>query len=427
MIQVILHPGKEDYQALLSRPHKDAADLGATVASVLDDVRMEGDNAVLRYEAKFDKAELSSLAVTEEELQEAEALVSEELKHSINLAHANIHRFHEAQRMQPVCVETAPGVYCWQKSVAIEKVGLYIPGGTAPLFSTVLMLATPAKIAGCTDIVLCSPPSPQGKLHPAILYAAKVAGVNRIYKCGGVQAIGAMAYGTETVPKVSKIFGPGNQYVTCAKQQVSMTDVAIDMPAGPSEVAIVADKTCHPEYVAADMLSQAEHGMDSQSILFTDSEDVARAVLAEVEKQLEALPRKEMASSSLGHSRIVVLHDMEEAFEICNQYAPEHLILAMDTALDWADSVVNAGSVFLGHYSCESAGDYASGTNHTLPTSGYAKAYSGVNLDSFCRKITFQHLTREGIESIGRAVEVMAEAESLDAHRNAMTLRMKNR
>lgn len=427
MIQVILHPGKEDYQALLSRPHKDAADLGATVASVLDDVRMEGDNAVLRYEAKFDKAELSSLAVTEEELQEAEVLVSEELKQSINLAHANIHRFHEAQRMQPVCVETAPGVHCWQKSVAIEKVGLYIPGGTAPLFSTVLMLATPAKIAGCTDIVLCSPPSPQGKLHPAILYAAKVAGVNRIYKCGGVQAIGAMAYGTETVPKVSKIFGPGNQYVTCAKQQVSMTDVAIDMPAGPSEVAIVADKTCHPEYVAADMLSQAEHGMDSQSILFTDNEDVARAVLAEVERQLEALPRKEMASSSLGHSRIVVLHDMEEAFEICNQYAPEHLILAMDTALDWADRVVNAGSVFLGHYSCESAGDYASGTNHTLPTSGYAKAYSGVNLDSFCRKITFQHLTREGIESIGRAVEVMAEAESLDAHRNAMTLRMKNR
>ena len=427
MIQVILHPGKEDYQALLSRPHKDAADLGVTVASVLDDVRMEGDNAVLRYEAKFDKAELSSLAVTEEELQEAEALVSEELKQSINLAHANIHRFHEAQRMQPVCVETAPGVHCWQKSVAIEKVGLYIPGGTAPLFSTVLMLATPAKIAGCTDIVLCSPPSPQGKLHPAILYAAKVAGVNRIYKCGGVQAIGAMAYGTETVPKVSKIFGPGNQYVTCAKQRVSMTDVAIDMPAGPSEVAIVADKTCHPEYVAADMLSQAEHGMDSQSILFTDNGEVARAVLAEVEKQLEALPRKEMASSSLGHSRIVVLHDMEEAFEICNQYAPEHLILAMDTALDWADRVVNAGSVFLGHYSCESAGDYASGTNHTLPTSGYAKAYSGVNLDSFCRKITFQHLTREGIESIGRAVEVMAEAESLDAHRNAMTLRMKNR
>lgn len=427
MIQVILHPGKEDYQALLSRPHKDAADLGATVASVLNDVRMEGDNAVLRYEAKFDKAELSSLAVTEEELQEAEALVSEELKQSINLAHANIHRFHKAQRMQTVCVETAPGVYCWQKSVAIEKVGLYIPGGTAPLFSTVLMLATPAKIAGCADIVLCSPPSPQGKLHPAILYAAKVAGVNRIYKCGGVQAIGAMAYGTETVPKVSKIFGPGNQYVTCAKQQVSMTDVAIDMPAGPSEVAIVADKTCHPEYVAADMLSQAEHGMDSQSILFTDNGDVARAVLAEVERQLEALPRKEMASSSLGHSRIVVLHDMEEAFEICNQYAPEHLILAMDTALDWADRVVNAGSVFLGHYSCESAGDYASGTNHTLPTSGYAKAYSGVNLDSFCRKITFQHLTREGIESIGRAVEVMAEAESLDAHRNAMTLRMKNR
>ena len=294
------------------------------------------------------------------------------------------------------------------------------------MFSTVLMLATPAKIAGCSDIVLCSPPSPQGKLHPAILYAARVAGVNRIYKCGGVQAIGAMAYGTETVPKVSKIFGPGNQFVTCAKQQVSMTDVAIDMPAGPSEVAIVADTTCHPRYVAADMLSQAEHGMDSQSILFTDSEQVAHDVLRELEVQLESLPRKEMAMASLRHSRIVVLRDMEEAFGICNEYAPEHLILAMDTALEWTDRVVNAGSVFLGHYSCESAGDYASGTNHTLPTSGYAKAYSGVNLDSFCRKITFQHLTPQGIQSIGRAVEVMAEAESLDAHRNAMTLRMQD-
>lgn len=328
--------------------------------------------------------------------------------------------------MSVVRVETSPGVHCWQKSVPIEKVGLYIPGGTAPLFSTVLMLAAPARIAGCSEIVLCSPPSREGRLHPAILYAAKVSGVNRIYKCGGVQAVGAMAYGTETVPRVSKIFGPGNQYVMCAKQQVSMGDVAIDMPAGPSEVAIVADSTCHPDYVAADMLSQAEHGMDSQSILFTDSETVAHAVFAEVERQLELLPRKDMALESLKHSRIVVLRDMEEAFDICNEYAPEHLILAMDSAMEWADRVVNAGSVFLGHYSCESAGDYASGTNHTLPTSGYAKAYSGVNLDSFCRKITFQHLTPEGISSIGRAVEVMAGAESLDAHRNAMTLRMKN-
>ena len=426
MIQTVLYPGREDYAALLQRPHKDAADLGSIVAGVLQDVRREGDTAVLRYEEKFDKVCLASLAVSEEEIQEAEHLISDELKNSIRLAHANIHRFHQAQRMQPVSVETAPGVHCWQKSVAIERVGLYIPGGTAPLFSTVLMLATPAKIAGCADIVLCSPPSPQGKLHPAILYAARVAGVNRIYKCGGVQAIGAMAYGTETVPKVSKIFGPGNQFVTCAKQQVSMTDVAIDMPAGPSEVAIVADMTCHPRYVAADMLSQAEHGMDSQSILFTDSEQVAHNVLRELEAQLESLPRKEMAMASLRHSRIVVLRDMEEAFGICNEYAPEHLILAMDSALEWTDRVVNAGSVFLGHYSCESAGDYASGTNHTLPTSGYAKAYSGVNLDSFCRKITFQHLTPQGIQSIGRAVEVMAEAESLDAHRNAMTLRMQD-
>ena len=426
MIQIVLYPGREDYAALLQRPHKDAADLASIVAGVLQDVRREGDTAVLRYEEKFDKVCLTSLAVSEEEIQEAEHFISDELKHSIRLAHANIHRFHQAQRMQPVSVETAPGVHCWQKSVAIERVGLYIPGGTAPLFSTVLMLATPAKIAGCADIVLCSPPSPQGKLHPAILYAARVAGVNRIYKCGGVQAIGAMAYGTETVPKVSKIFGPGNQFVTCAKQQVSMTDVAIDMPAGPSEVAIVADTTCHPRYVAADMLSQAEHGMDSQSILFTDSEQVAHDVLRELEVQLESLPRKEMAMASLRHSRIVVLRDMEEAFGICNEYAPEHLILAMDSALEWTDRVVNAGSVFLGHYSCESAGDYASGTNHTLPTSGYAKAYSGVNLDSFCRKITFQHLTPQGIQSIGRAVEVMAEAESLDAHRNAMTLRMQD-
>ena len=426
MIQIVLYPGREDYAALLQRPHKDAADLGSIVAGVLQDVRREGDTAVLRYEEKFDKVCLTSFAVSEEEIQEAEHLISDELKQSIRLAHANIHRFHQAQRMQPVSVETAPGVNCWQKSVAIERVGLYIPGGTAPLFSTVLMLATPAKIAGCADIVLCSPPSPQGKLHPAILYAARVAGVNRIYKCGGVQAIGAMAYGTETVPKVSKIFGPGNQFVTCAKQQVSMTDVAIDMPAGPSEVAIVADATCHPRYVAADMLSQAEHGMDSQSILFTDSEQVAHDVLRELEVQLESLPRKEMAMASLRNSRIVVLRDMEEAFGICNEYAPEHLILAMDSALEWTDRVVNAGSVFLGHYSCESAGDYASGTNHTLPTSGYAKAYSGVNLDSFCRKITFQHLPPQGIQSIGRAVEVMAEAESLDAHRNAMTLRMED-
>lgn len=424
-MDIVLYPTHEEYEALLRRPHKDAADLHATVATVLEDVRLRGDRAVLEYEQKFDHVGLDALEVSREELERAETVLSDELKAAIRLAHDNISRFHEAQRMSPIRVETAPGVECWQKSVAIEKVGLYIPGGTAPLFSTVLMLATPARIAGCREVVLCSPPSRDGSMHPAILFAARVAGVRHIYKCGGVQAIGAMAYGTESVPRVSKIFGPGNQYVTCAKQLVSMADVAIDMPAGPSEVAIVADNTCRPAFVAADMLSQAEHGLDSQSILFTDSREVAMQVYDEVKRQLDGLSRRELAASSLQHSHIVVLRDMRQAFEICNDYAPEHLILAMDSALDWADMVVNAGSVFLGHYSCESAGDYASGTNHTLPTSGYAKAYSGVNLDSFCRKITFQHLTRQGIDSIGHAVEIMAEAEMLDAHRRAMTLRLE--
>ena len=422
-MDIILYPEREEYEALLRRPHKDTADLRATVAAVLGDVRRGGDGAVKEYEQKFDHVQLDALAVSPGEMERADAMVSDELKAAIRLAHDNISRFHEAQRMSPICVETAPGVECWQKSVPIERVGLYIPGGTAPLFSTVLMLAAPARIAGCREVVLCSPPSRDGSLHPAILFAASVAGVSRIFKCGGVQAIGAMAYGTESVPRVSKIFGPGNQYVTCAKQLVGMSDVAIDMPAGPSEVAIVADRTCRPPFVAADMLSQAEHGADSQSILFTDSREVARQVQEELEKQLAVLPRRELAAASLQHSHIVVLKDMQQAFDICNDYAPEHLILAMDDALDWADRVLNAGSVFLGHYSCESAGDYASGTNHTLPTSGYAKAYSGVNLDSFCRKITFQHLTRAGIDSIGRAVEIMAEAEMLDAHRRAMTLR----
>lgn len=425
-MDVVIYPTEAEYEALLCRPHKDAENLRTTVAAVLEHVHNGGDSAVKEYEQKFDHVLLHDLAVSAEEIERAETLLSDELKAAISLAHSNISRFHEAQRMTPIRVETAPGVECWQKSVPIEHVGLYIPGGTAPLFSTVLMLATPAHIAGCGEVVLCSPPSRDGSLHPAILFAARVAGVNRIYKCGGVQAIGAMAYGTESVPKVSKIFGPGNQYVTCAKQLVSMSDVAIDMPAGPSEVAIIADNTCRPAFVAADMLSQAEHGTDSQSILFTDSQEVAMKVQEEVEKQLALLPRRELAAASLQHSHIVVLRDMRQAFDICNDYAPEHLILAMDDALAWADKVVNAGSVFLGHYSCESAGDYASGTNHTLPTSGYAKAYSGVNLDSFCRKITFQHLTRNGIESIGHAVEIMAEAEMLDAHRKAMTLRLSD-
>lgn len=425
VINTVLYPDRKECEALLRRPSKDPAQVGATVAKVLAAVREEGDAAVLRYEEQFDKVRLAALRVSEEEMKNAEQAVSEELKSAIRLAHGNIARFHDAQRMAPIEVETSPGVSCWQKSVAIEKVGLYVPGGTAPLLSTVLMLATPARIAGCSEIVLCSPPSAEGTLHPAILYAAQVAGVQQIYKCGGVQAIAAMAYGTQSIPRVSKIFGPGNQYVTCAKQMVSMSDVAIDMPAGPSEVAIIADRTCNPAFVAADLLSQAEHGMDSQSILFTDSEQVAAEVKVQLEAQLAVLPRAAMAASSLSHSHLVVLHSMEDAFELCNEYAPEHLILAMDDALDCAGKVRNAGSVFLGHYSCESAGDYASGTNHTLPTSGYAKAYSGVNLDSFCRKITFQHLTSRGIEEIGHAVELMAEAESLQAHRNAMTLRIQ--
>lgn len=425
-MDIVLYPKEGEYEALLRRPHKDATDLHSIVSRVLKDVRRGGDSAVLEYEQKFDHVQLQALAVSQAEMEQAETMLSDNLKAAIRLAHSNISRFHEAQRMTPIRVETAPGVDCWQKSVPIERVGLYVPGGTAPLFSTVLMLATPARIAGCREIVLCSPPLRDGSMHPAILFAAKVAGVQRIYKCGGVQAIGAMAYGTESVPRVSKIFGPGNQYVTCAKQLVSMSDVAIDMPAGPSEVAIIADSTCRPAFVAADMLSQAEHGTDSQSILFTDSREVALKVQEEVEKQLALLPRRELAAASLQHSHIVVLEDKKQAFDICNDYAPEHLILAMDDALEWADKIVNAGSVFLGHYSCESAGDYASGTNHTLPTSGYAKAYSGVNLDSFCRKITFQHLTGKGIESIGHAVETMAEAEMLDAHRRAMTLRLSD-
>lgn len=423
-MNIISNPNKAEWSALLQRPHRDASELRQTVKTVLDDIQARGDEAVKEYELKFDKVQLATLAVSEEEMQEAEGLVSEELKQAIALAHENIAKFHLAQQFAPIRVETQPGVECWQKSIAIEKVGLYIPGGTAPLFSTVLMLATPAKIAGCKDIVLCSPPNKEGKLNPAILVAARIAGVNRIFKAGGVQAIGAMAYGTESVPKVSKIFGPGNQFVMAAKQQVSLHEVAIDMPAGPSEVAIVADDTCNPVFVAADLLSQAEHGIDSQSVLFTDSQKVADEVSAEVDRQLALLPRKEIAAQALNYSKIIILKDITEAFDICNEYAPEHLILAMDNALELCDRVVNAGSVFVGHYSCESAGDYASGTNHTLPTSGYAKAYSGVNLDSFCRKVTFQNLTAEGVKNIGHAVELMAEAEMLDAHKQAMTFRL---
>ena len=422
---IIKYPGREMWASIVQRPHLDVSQLTATVKAVLDDVKSRGDEAVKEYELKFDKAALSSLAVSPEEMDEADRLVDANLKEAISLAHDNIKAFHEAQKFDGVHVKTCPGVECWQKSVAIERVGLYIPGGTAPLFSTVLMLATPAKIAGCNEIVLCTPPGRDGKVNPAILVAARVAGVSRIFKAGGVQAIGAMAYGTESVPKVYKIFGPGNQYVMAAKQQVSLHEVAIDMPAGPSEVCVIADANANAEFVAADLLSQAEHGVDSQVLMITTSEQKAEEVEAEVARQLALLPRRDIAEKTLDNSKIVVVASEEEAMELSNAYAPEHLIIQTDSYEELAVRVVNAGSVFLGRYACESAGDYASGTNHTLPTHGYATAYSGVNLDSYCRKITFQHITEEGIRSIGHAVEAMAAAESLDAHTQAMTVRVK--
>ena len=424
-MRIYRFPEKQAWSEIVARPHLDVSQLNATVASVLADVKARGDEAVKAYEEKFDHAVLTALAVTDEEISEAEQLVSDDLKAAIRLAHHNIKVFHESQRFVGQHVETQPGVVCWQKSVPIERVGLYIPGGTAPLFSTVLMLATPAKIAGCKEIVLCTPPNAEGCVNPAILVAAKTAGVSKIFKAGGVQAIGAMAYGTESVPKVYKIFGPGNQYVMAAKQQVSLHDVAIDMPAGPSEVCVVADETANAEFVAADLLSQAEHGIDSQVILITTSETMLQQVQDEVDRQLELLPRKAMAAKTLENSQFVLLKSAEEMMALANLYAPEHLIIQTKDYEQLAEQVVNAGSVFLGKYACESAGDYASGTNHTLPTHGYATAYSGVNLDSYQRKVTFQHLTEEGIRNIGHAVELMAEAEQLDAHKRAMTVRMR--
>ena len=409
---------------MLKRPAMNTENLFDTVRSVIDRVKTEGDRAVLDYEEKFDKVVLASLAVSEEEQQEAENLVSEDLKAAIRLAKQNIETFHAAQRFEGKKVQTQPGVTCWQKAVAIEKVGLYIPGGTAPLFSTVLMLAVPAKIAGCKEIVLCTPPGRDGKVHPAVLFAAKGAGVNRIFKAGGIQAIAAMAYGTESVPKVYKIFGPGNQYVTAAKQLVSLRDVAIDMPAGPSEVEVLADETANPAFVAADLLSQAEHGVDSQAMLITTSVELQQAVKVEVERQLALLPRKEIAEKSLANSKLIVVDSMEEAIELTNAYAPEHLIIETKDYLSVAERIVNAGSVFLGSLTPESAGDYASGTNHTLPTNGYAKAYSGVSLDSFIRKITFQEIKPEGLNIIGPAIELMAANEQLDAHKNAVSVRL---
>jgi histidinol dehydrogenase len=424
-MKLIKYPATSDWNELLKRPAINTNSLENSVSIVLADVKENGDNAVKKYTRQFDQVELDNALVSEAEFAEAEAAISDELKGAIALAKSNIEKFHEAQKEQITVIETRPGVKCWRKSVGIEKVGLYIPGGTAPLFSTILMLGIPAKIAGCKEIILTSPPSKNGKLHPAILYAAKLVGISNVFKIGGVQAIGAMAYGTVTIPKVSKIFGPGNQYVTCAKQLINKEGTAIDMPAGPSEVAILADESCVPEFVAADLLSQAEHGADSQVILVSDNEAVLAAVNVELEKQLAVLPRKEAAEKALENSKAILVKTKEDGMELLNAYAPEHLIIVCNNNQELAEKIINAGSVFLGNYSCESAGDYASGTNHTLPTNGYAKAYSGVSVDSFVKKITYQQLTKEGIQGIGKAIELMAEAEGLHAHKNAVTLRLK--
>lgn len=423
-MKVYKNPDRSEWADICLRPHLDVSSLNSAVSGILDDVRLRGDEAVKEYEAKFDHAVLGELMVSEDEKAEAMASIDCELLDAIKLAHDNIYKFHKAQLMSTCKVETAQGVVCWQKQLPIERVGLYIPGGTAPLFSTVLMLATPAKIAGCSEIVLCTPPMADGKVNPAILAAANVVGVEKVFKIGGVQAIGAMAYGTQSVPKVYKIFGPGNQYVMAAKQHVSLHEVAIDMPAGPSEVCVIADAESNAEFVAADLLSQAEHGIDSQVLLISTSEEKIDSVQQQIELQLAKLPRREIAMKTLENSKAVLVQNTDEAIDLSNAYAPEHLIIATADYERLAERVVNAGSVFLGEYACESAGDYASGTNHTLPTHGYATAYNGVNIDSFMRKVTFQHLSAEGIRSIGRAVEVMAAAEHLDAHRNAMSVRM---
>lgn len=425
-MKIIENPRIDTWKEILQRPAIETGALFGTVSKVLDDVRLNGDEALRRYELEFDHVSLEKLNVEDGEFYEAVNYIPEDLKKAIDVAYSNIHKFHSAQRFEEIKVETSPGVTCIQRSVPISKVGLYIPGGTAPLFSTVLMLAIPAKIAGCSEIVLCSPPDRNGKINPYILYAARIAGVTNAYKVGGAQAVAAMAYGTESVPKVDKIFGPGNQYVVAAKQLVSLSDVAIDMPAGPSEVEVLTDESSNPSFVAADLLSQAEHGADSQVLLVSTDRNMIDKVVVELEKQLEELPRKEIAAKSISHSQAIYVDNMETAISITNEYAPEHLILSVKNYNDIASKITNAGSVFLGQYACESAGDYASGTNHTLPTKAYAKAYSGLCLDSFMRKMTLQELTPQGIKSIGHAVELMAGAEGLDAHKNAMNLRLNS-
>ncbi|NLO69550.1 MAG: histidinol dehydrogenase [Porphyromonadaceae bacterium] len=426
-MQIIKYPAKEQWEEILKRPSMDFASLFDKVKITLDNVRENGDKALTELTKEFDNVDITQFEVTNAEIEEAEKLVSLELKQAIEMARRNIWKFHSEQLNEFSEIQTSPGVYCWQKTVPIEKVGLYIPGGSAPLFSTVLMLGIPAQIAECKEVILCSPPDSNGKIHPAVLYAARVAGIHRIFKVGGAQAIAAMAYGTESIPKVYKIFGPGNQYVTAAKQLVSLNDVAIDMPAGPSEVEVIADETANPVYVASDLLSQAEHGPDSQAILVTTSEPLIEKVLEQIETQIEVLPRKEIARKSLNNSKIILVESIDEAISITNEYAPEHLIISTRSYMVVAEHIVNAGSVFLGHMSPESAGDYASGTNHTLPTNGFAKAYSGVNLDHYFKKITFQQLTPEGLTNLSNAIILMAENEGLQAHSNAVKLRLNMR
>ena len=422
---IFINPLKDQWKAILKRPAFDSKSLEDIVAPILLDVKVNGDTAIKKYAAQFDGVELIELKVSEQEIEEASSLVDDTLKAAIAVAKNNITKFHEAQREIVTEIETTTGVVCWRKSLAIQKVGLYIPGGTAPLFSTLLMLGIPAVLAGCSDIVVCTPADKNGKINPVILYVAQLAGLKNMYKTGGAQAIAAMAYGTATIPQVYKIFGPGNQYVTCAKQLVNKEGIAIDMPAGPSEVAVYADETANPIFVAADLLSQAEHGADSQVVLVAASQQIVDKVKEEINKQAAFLSRKDIAVKALQNTRLIVMKNAEAAFDLLNEYAAEHLIIASDNAQQLSEKVINAGSVFLGHYSPESVGDYASGTNHTLPTNGYAKAYSGVSLDSFVKKVTFQQLSKKGIENIGKAVEIMAAAEGLDAHKNAVSVRLK--
>lgn len=423
-MQVYQYPNRGEWKALLQRPVMNVATLEGSVKNILQAIKQQGDTAVKQFTQQFDKATIDNLLVTEEEFMSAQQTLNATLKAAILSAKVNIETFHRSQLTEPEVIETMPGVQCWRKSVAIEKVGLYIPGGTAPLFSTILMLGIPAKLAGCKEIILCSPPDANGQLHPAILFAAKAVGITKVFKVGGVQAIGAMAYGTATIPAVSKIFGPGNQYVTCAKQLVQQDGLAIDMPAGPSEVAVYADATANAAFVAADLLSQAEHGSDSQVVLVSCEQSVINSIEAEINKQVNELPRKDIALKALANSKLILVNNEADAIDLLNEYAPEHLILSCNDPEPIGEQIINAGSVFLGHYSPESVGDYASGTNHTLPTNGYAKAYSGVSIDSFVKKITFQQLSQEGLKNISKTVIAMAEAEGLQAHANAVKVRL---